>query len=681
LFLLGLLLPATIVAIRAVPSLVSLPWGQSLPPGAAFLLFLMLLAPFGLTSGYFFPCACRIQEALFLQGAVGRVYYLETLGAALGVCLLQLLLLGHFPNLGLGLLAGLLLVLCAWALTRPVSFMNRLAAAGALLLMFSALLFLPSLESLSRRWQWPGRQVVATRDSPYALLTATREAEQYSFFANNLWYFTYPDPLNAEHQVQLGLLQHPHPRRVLLLGGGAAGLIPEILKTSSITHLQYVELDPQLVELAVQLLPDASIQGELTGKITGKVGKSPRAEIIYEDARRFLVKTPWRYDVILMALPEPQNAQLNRFYTWQFFQLAALRLAPGGVFSFALTGGETSLHPLRAAYLALAYNTLRLVFPEVLAFPGERVRFFATSTPGTLVGEAELLMDRLKARHLDLQYIQEYYLLHDLSRPRLAYLNLILKQPPQEFNSDLNPKCYFYDLVFSGIQEGLPLKELLLTLKGVPPFFLKIGMVLITILILALLRARPGPLYLYQVLVMGIGTMTLEIVVLVLYQIHLGYLYRQLGILIAAFMAGMALGGAVGARLALWPQTGVRLLTGLQGGLAVLALALAWALPLAPGLPFRLWEGFTQAGYALFLVGVGFGGGGIFALSASLWNQARPGPGTKGGYLYAADLLGATLGTLGASLVVLPVWGILPALYLVAALHGGAGLMLLLKAR
>ena len=45
---------------------------------------------------------------------------------------------------------------------------------------------------------------------------------------------------------------------------------------------------------------------------------------------------------------------------------------------------------------------------------------------------------------------------------------------------------------------------------------------------------------------MGLGTMALEILVLILYQIHLGSLYRQLGLLIAVFMAGMGAGAAVG---------------------------------------------------------------------------------------------------------------------------------------
>ena len=74
---------------------------------------------------------------------------------------------------------------------------------------------------------------------------------------------------------------------------------------------------------------------------------------------------------------------------------------------------------------------------------------------------------------------------------------------------------------------------------------------------------------------MGLGTMALEILVLVLYQIRLGSLYQQLGLLIAAFMAGMAAGSAAVCRWTGRARGGPRLLAGLQGGLAVLAAALA----------------------------------------------------------------------------------------------------------
>lgn len=663
--LLGVLLPATLLGFRAIPGLGLLPWGQALPLDTAVLLFLGLLAPFCLASGYFFAAACRVLAGIIPQAAAGRVYYLETLGAALGVLLLQLLLLGRFSGLSLGLASGAALALAPWVLAAPRSLPLRLAAGAALALLVAAGVWSSSLETLSRSWQWPGRRVLAAVDSPYALLSVTREAEQVSFFANNLWQFTDPDPCTAEHQVQLGLLQHPQPRRVLLLGGGVGGAGAEVLKTRSVDRLDYVELDPHLIRLAREWLPDAR-----------SLAHDPRVRVIYQDARRFLTTTPQRYDVILMALPEPRNAQLNRFYTREFFRLAARRLNPQGVFSFALTGAETGLSPLRAAYLAMADNTLRQAFPQVLAFPGERVRWFAAAPPGTLVAAPQVLVQRLMARRLDLKYVREYYLLSDLSPWRLEYLRRALGQQPVELNTDLSPGCYFYDLALSAAQEGLGGPRLLLWLKGLPGYAPWIALGLGLALVGLAVRRRPGPLYLCQVLVMGLSTMALEILVLVLYQIRWGSLYRQLGLLIAAFMVGMAAGSALGTRLGAGGRQGRLLLAAFQGGLAALAALLAFWLSRGPDLA-PAWDAAAQAGYVLLLVAAGFGGGGIFALGAAQWQIERPGAAPRGGVLYAADLLGATLGTLGVSLLVLPVWGILPALYGVAVLNAGAGAMLL----
>ncbi len=734
--LLGLLLPLTILATRALPAMALLPWGQSLPPLRALVLFLALLAPFGSVSGYFFPQACRVLASFYLTGVVGRVYYLETLGAALGAGGLSIFLLGHFSHLTLSLGTGVVLALGGWVLagsetrgwwkqksvrsahptsaarkTSPVShrpwarqavplqffsllplrgwergfgtrglcqgsgkefrhlptttenLLPRLACALNILLLGAALCFSPRLEEISRHWQWPGRQLAAVADSPYALLTATREAEQISFYVNNLWYFTYPDPLTAEHQAHLGLLQHPQPRRVLLLGGGVAGLLPEILKTPGLTRLDYVELDPQLVRLAQGLLPAETIGP----------GLDPRVRIIFQDARRFLEEAPHPYDVILMALPEPRNAQLNRYYSREFFQSVARHLEPQGVFSFSLPGAPASLSPLRAAYLALTYHTLGRVFPKVLAFPGERVRFFATAG-GSLVAPPESLAARLKERRLALQYVREYYLLFDLSRPRQEYLKGILGQHPPEVNTDLNPRCYFYDLALSGLQEGLPLPEILSALHRLAPALPWLALALATILLGALLRGRTGPLCLYQAFIMGMGAMALEILGLILYQIHQGYLYRQMGLLIAGFMGGMAAGGALGNVLARRVERAPALLAGLQGSMATLVLLLALVLPRISGsvLP----GGWVLGGCVLVLAAGGAAAGGGFVLSAALWVHSRAEAGAKGGVLYAVDLLGATLGALGVSLVVLPVWGILPVLYLLAALHAGAAVMM-----
>ena len=666
--LMGLLLPATILAARSLPSLANLPLGQSLPLSTTFLLFVLLLAPVGLVSGYFFPGAVQVLAAGAPQRASGRAYYLETLGAAVGVLLLQLFLVGRFANLSLGLAMGLVLALAPWLLARPRSLAARAALGLNLLALTAAVLLAPWLEAASRGWEWPGRQVIATADSPYARLSAQRQGEQISFFANHLWQFTYPDPLTAEHQVQLGLLQHPQPRRVLLLGGGVAGLGAEMLKTRTITHLDYVELDPYLVRLAQGLLPAAA-----------DLSRDSRVRIVYQDARRFLETTDQRYDVILLALPEPKNAQLNRFYTREFYRLVAGNLLPGGVFSFGLPGTETSLSPLRAAYLAMAYHTLGQVFPEVAAFPGGQVRFFASTGRNVLVSDPEVLVRRLQDRQLELQYVREYYLLQDLSPWRRQYLDQILRQPAPAVNTDLNPGCYFFDLALTTVQEGLGVKEALLMMQKLPPAVPWAVLTLATVLMGVALRRRPGPHALYQVGVMGLGTMAMEILGLVLYQIRLGSLYRELGLLIAAFMAGMAAGSAAVSRWTDGRRGGPRLIAGLQGGLAVLAASLALGLQGGVSIGASGSEFWTRAGYVLMLAAAGFGGGGIFAASAATWHEIRPEARSQGGKLYAADLLGATLGTLGISLLVLPVWGIAAALWMVAFLHAGAGLMALLS--
>ena len=96
------------------------------PPGpipalsTTFLLFVLLLAPLGWSPAIFFPKAVQALSAAAPQGR-GAACYLETLGAALGVALLQLFLVGRYANLSLGLATGLGLALAPWLLARPRS--------------------------------------------------------------------------------------------------------------------------------------------------------------------------------------------------------------------------------------------------------------------------------------------------------------------------------------------------------------------------------------------------------------------------------------------------------------------------------------------------------------------------------------------------------------------------------
>jgi hypothetical protein len=143
-------------------------------------------------------------------------------------------------------------------------------------------------------------------------------------------------------------------------------------------------------------------------------------------------------------------------------------------------------------------------------------------------------------------------------------------------------------------------------------------------------------------------------------------------------MAGMAAGSALWSRGLDQHKRRPYLLAGLQGALAVLAVGLALWLKGGVGFGAASWTLAAQAGYVLVLAAAGFAGGGVFALSAArLTEITADAPGISG-RLYAADLLGATFGTLGVSLIVLPVWGIVATLGLVAFCHAAAAALALI---
>ena len=668
--------PLTVIVTRALPSLLGWPTGVAPSPGSLGLWYILLSGPFCFISGLFFPLACTwLRARQEAAGLVGRAYGLDALGMCFGGVLLQVLLLGRLDSLWLALGFGLavLVPLVFILMGRPrrpwVLFFTLIIVAGGILAGGSR------LPEASRRWQWPRRTVLAVTETPYSVWTATREAEQISFAANGLWFFSYPDPQTAEEQVHYALLQHPQPERVLLLGSGVAGLSAEILKTPTLTRVDYVELDPQLITLARQILPPEALQPF----------QDPRLRVVYEDGRRFIRQSGDSYDVIIMALPEPRNALLNRFYTREFFAEVKARLTPDGVFSFGLAGSETSLSPVRARYLALAAATLRQVFPEVIVLPGLTWRFFASPQPGSLSSDPEVLLSRRQARGLDLLYVREYYLRANLSAPRRAYAGHILAQAGSEINTDLKPQGLFYGLLLTGAEENGLLSQGVLWLRqaGVGKLYATLALLVLALWAWSLTTRSRGrqTTCLYSVFTMGLTVMGLEMVVLILFQLTLGYLYGQLGLLLAAFMAGLAGGSYLtGGRLARGAPAHTMAL-GSQGGLTLLMFTLALSLPWLLGWPYLREDGWGQLIFAVILISAGLLSGAVFAAQGELCQHHGAALSLSAGRLYAVDLLGATLGTLGMSFLIIPCFGPAQALFLSAALNASAVFLLLVTRR
>ena len=104
---------------------------------------------------------------------------------------------------------------------------------------------------------WRGFHLVATQNSVYGSLAVVETGASRSLFENGLIVMTVPDPAAAEEAVHFALLEHPDPRRVLLIGGGVNGSVAEALTHPSVERVDYVELDPMIFEIAARYFPAA----------------------------------------------------------------------------------------------------------------------------------------------------------------------------------------------------------------------------------------------------------------------------------------------------------------------------------------------------------------------------------------------------------------------------------------
>lgn len=113
------------------------------------------------------------------------------------------------------------------------------------------------------------------------------------------------------------------PRRVAILGGGEGATLREVLRFRSVTRCVMVDLDPQLVALCREHLPEWS----------AGAFEDPRAELVIGDAREYLERSRESFDAIIADLPDAEFGEpLQNLYSREFYRIAAARLSPDGIF-------------------------------------------------------------------------------------------------------------------------------------------------------------------------------------------------------------------------------------------------------------------------------------------------------------------------------------------------------------
>jgi spermidine synthase len=675
---LATMLPLSLLFIRATRIIWMLPAGELPSLGKMLLISVAATGLFCPVSGALFGICWAIHRKQGVHRPIG-VYLGEALGSAAGGLVFYFFFLPYgsvFTTLWIT--CGMILLISGW-LHRPWRPVSQLGL-GHLVWMVVALLVAVGavcgsrLDHASRRWQW-GPNLLAVYDTAHHNIALLKKESQVSVFTNGLWSFSQPDRLSAEQTAHLALLQHPDPQTILVLGGSMAGLLEELLKQPGIRNIDCVEPDPDFVGLVnPNLSPalDAWLQ-------------DPRVRLVHRDPRSFMRRSPERYDVILMNMGDPITAQMNRFYTREFFTLAGQRLLPGGIFSFAVSGGESMLGPTQARFLGSIKRTLLQVFPKTLIYPGDQIRFFATDRTGELLADPAALANRISQRNLELTYIREDILQYALSPFRLDYLDSILaKTTGSAVNRDFFPICYFHNLMMWATQWHVVLQKLLSLLVDVTLGWLWIVLVLAGGAVVVLFRTGRSNYRMAvgaSIFVSGAIEMVLQVILLLGFQIIEGFVYRQLALIIAFFMAGLALGaGWVSRRKPHWKTTEV------IRGRFIGVQALVCLLPLGLMLFFTLNHGqmhhvFSPAAvgwlFSLLSLMTGIVGGVHFALAVMVMAGTGVALEKIGGGFYALDLAGAAAGVLMATLFILPIYGIMNTLMFLSAIAGVSLLTLL----
>ncbi len=589
--------------------------------------------------------------------AAGRVYIADSLGSIAGGVLFSFVLVRFFDHFALLVVPAILNLLAAaatglgWGKKAPATMAVVLAVAVA------ALASSADLDSLSTGWLFQKQNIVARANSPYGKLVVTESDGQFDFIENGVPLTSTRDDQHVEETVHYALAQRPEARKVLLVAGGISGTAREILKYG-VSEVDYVELDPLLLELGRKYLPESLADN--------------RIRVINTDGRLFIKRTGEKYDVVIVDVPDPSTAQLNRFYTAEFLAEAKRVLAPDGVLSFSLGHYENYVSPELARLLASARRSLQPTFTHVLVIPGGRVYFLASDGP--LFGD---IAGRLEQRHVQTKLVNRHYLDAMLTADRLADIQRAVSQPAA-MNRDFNPVLYFYHLRrwLSQFNAGFGWWQALL--------FIGFGVYLV--------RLRGAALVLFA---SGLAGSALEFVLLLAFQVLCGSVYHQVGVIVTVFMAGLALGAMMANRLKRFRSDGVmecwskpkfasgsslhHSTTPTVKPLAALAFAIAgYAILLPLLLPLLNQTGGTagsllaiKTAITLLTLALAMLVGMQFPLANRLEYNGTVAGASR---LYTADFIGAALGALLASTWLIPLLGVTGVCLMTAALNflGGA---------
>ncbi len=652
-----------IYLIRILKGMMGVSIGESIGFLPMFYSSFLLLLPVSVLHGGLFTFSCHIYSMFSAQdsSSAGRVYAYETVGTVIGGIACTYLIIPYLDTFqassGLAVLnSGICLAILA-----PQGKTGRYQKITLVITSIIVFLFLVltsqahKLHTNSITAQWKNQDIVHYQNSQYGNICVIENEDQYIFFQDGIPNIITPIPdiPFVEGFVHLPLLAHPEPRKILILSGGAGGVINEVLKHPSIETIEYAELDPLIIDL-IKKFPTPLTESELNDR---------RVKIKHMDGRLLLKTTRNKYDLILMGVTEPSNLQINRFYTKEFFSLARERLNERGILVLGLSGSLSYTTEELQNLNSCIFHTMKSVFPYVRVIPGYGTNLFLLSDSREILTlEKTQIIERLDQRNIKTNVIIPWHIEQTLHHGWQSWFYNYIEGSSQKINSDFYPIGVFYSVSHWNALFAPSIRWLFKLFERI-----RLSTIILLLVIFLLLYFivpskrkrffRGGiPLAIFTT---GFAGMIFDLMLIFTFQSIYGHVFSWIGLLVASFMAGAACGAMIVAIAMDRIKDCFKFFSRIE--LAIICFSIGCLLivliPNAnPGDPdvFFLFR-------SLFLVISFISGlliGSQFPLANKLYLRDETSLTKTAGILYSADLLGGWFGGVLGAIVFLPVLGL-----------------------
>jgi spermidine synthase len=297
------------------------------------------------------------------RDALANVLSIDYLGALIGSVAFPLLLL---PQLGLirsSFVIGLINILTA--IVNVYFFRMHLLRAKLMmlislfiLLLLTAFIFVGSYLTSFAEQHLYFDQIIYSKQTPYQRIIVTQALDtndQRLYIDGHIQFSTRDEYRYHESLVHPVMIQNPHRKNILILGGGDGLAAREVLKYNEVERIHLVDIDPEMTRISNQL--------PLLKELNKSSLQNPKLTVFHQDAFTFINQAGILYDRVIIDMPDPHNEAINKLYSREFYKMIKRRMSHDG---FIISQSSSPFFTRRTFWSI--EQTLNHVFDQTLSF-------------------------------------------------------------------------------------------------------------------------------------------------------------------------------------------------------------------------------------------------------------------------------------------------------------------------